>query len=161
MEQNQAQCPNEEIIALLSQIKDNLDKSNRRNRRANLLLFINSLGTILLIAAIVLVAVFVTPRVYSLVNEVESVLQVIEDANISKVAQEIQGFAVTGEAALQSVSDAAGKLRDLDMGSLNSAIDELTGTAKSFSTINFDTMNKAIENLSGITGKMARFFGIN
>ena len=163
MEQNHEMAPNknEEIVALLSQIKDSLEKSNRRERRANLLLFINSLGTILVVAAIIFIAASFAPRIYTVVHEVETVLQVLEDANIDKVAKEIQSFAVTGEQALQSVKEAAGQLQALNMDSLNSAIEQLTGTAKSFATINFDKMNGAIENLNGISAKMARFFGVN
>lgn len=167
MERNPNPSPNQEIVALLTQINDSLARSNRRERRANVLLFINSLGTILLIAAIILAAAVIIPRAQALVNEVESVLQVMQNANLDKVAQEIQGFANIGAEAMEGITEAAGKLKSLDMQALNDAVGELTNTAKSFALINFGNLNDAIANmneaitkLNGITGKMANFFRI-
>ena len=135
---------NDKTLELLEKI----EKTNRRQ-----LLFTQIFCGIALVAAIFCIVALVKvgqvmPRIQEIAGQMQSVLGDMEQAAGQLAELDLQGIAENVEALVGNV----------DMLAI-SAQDSLKQTMTKLDTIDFETLNKAIEDLSAVVEPLAKFFG--
>ncbi len=109
-------------------------------------------------AALLLAFAVALPAAARLSGELSQTLQAVQDADIAALASDIASFTDEAGQALAAVSDAAGSLDELDIESLNLAIEGLGGAVDSLSAIDVEKLNTAISNLNDTVEPFANFF---
>lgn len=141
---------NDQMLELLAKI----EKTNRRQ-----LLFTQILCGLALVAAIFCVAALLQvrqlmPQLEAVITQMQTVLGDMEQV-ASQLAQLDMQSIVTNVEAL--VGDVEGLVGNVD-GLATSAQESLKQTMTKLNAINFEALNKAIEDLAAVVEPLAKFF---
>ena len=143
---------NERTLELLEKI----EKTNRRQ-----LLFTQIFCAIALVAALFCIIALVKvnqllPQIQDITSQMQSVLGNMEQAAGQLAQLDMQSIVANVEALVGDVTDLVGNVDTL----ATSAQESLKQTMTKLDTIDFKTLNKAIEDLSAVIQPLADFFNL-
>lgn len=129
---------NQEMLELLRKI----EKSNRQKAGTNILVCIFMLAAAISCVAICLMIYRLLPQVNSLMGQLETVLSNLEQTSRQLAALDLEAMVSNVDALTVYAQD-----------SLRQTMDKLN-------TIDFETLNKAIEDLAKVIQPLAKFAGM-
>lgn len=143
---------NTHMLELLKQI----EKTNRRQ-----LLFTQILCGIALVAAVFCIAALlqvlqVLPQLEAMVIQMRTVLSNMEEVSAELAQLDMQSIVGNVEGLVNDVEGLVGIVGELT----TSAQDSLKETMTKLGSINFEALNKAIEDLSDVVEPLAKFFNV-
>lgn len=150
---------NKQMLELLEKI----EKTNRRQ-----LLFTQIFCGIALVAAVFCIVTLVKvnqlmPELNAVVTQMQIVLGSMEDVANDLTQLDMQSIVRNVEALVGDIGGLVGNVEDL-VGNVDSlainAQDSLKQTMTKLGAINFETLNKAIEDLAAVVEPLARFFNV-
>ena len=150
---------NTQMLELLAKI----EKTNRRQ-----LLFTQILCGLALVAAIFCVVALLQvrqlmPQLETVMTQMQTVLGNMEQVAGQLAQMDMQSIVTNVEALVEDVSgmmgDVEGLIGNVD-GLATSAQDSLKQTMTKLGAINFETLNKAIEDLAAVVEPLAKFFNV-
>lgn len=143
---------NNQMLELLAKI----EKTNRRQ-----LLFTQILCGLALVAAVFCVVALLQvrqmmPQLNAVITQMQTVLGSMEEVAGELAQLDMQSIVGNVEALVGDVEGLVGNVDDL----ATSAQESLKQTMTKFGAINFETLNKAIEDLAAVVEPLAKFFNV-
>ena len=143
---------NNQMLELLAKI----EKANRRQ-----LLFTQILCGLALVAAVFCVVALLQvrqmmPQLNAVITQMQTVLGSMEEVAGELAQLDMQSIVGNVEALVGDVEGLVGNVDDL----ATSAQESLKQTMTKFGAINFETLNKAIEDLAAVVEPLAKFFNV-
>lgn len=111
-------------------------------------------STVVVVSAVVLV-----PALLTTVTQANQALAIVQEIDVKAITANIDALAIQATETFDSANEAVKVLNALDMDSLNATIAELKTGVASFSKLDIETLNTAIENLNATVEPLAKFFG--
>jgi len=139
-------------LFLLSAEQQKADRSKLKLLRVCAALLGATLALLLVACAIIL------PAALRVSDELSQTLAIVRDADLEGLVTKFQSLTADAGAALSSVGDAVAVLDQVDIASLNLAIEKLNGAVDTLSSIDVDKLNAAISNLNDTVEPFATFF---
>lgn len=149
-----------------NQMLDLLAKIEKTNRRQ--LLFTQILCGLALVAAIFCIVALVQvrqlmPQLQAVITQMQTVLGDMEEVAGELAQLDMQSIVTNVEALVNEVGGMMGDVESL-IGNVNdlatSAQESLKQTMTKLNAINFETLNKAIEDLAAVVEPLAKFFNV-
>jgi len=139
-------------LFLLTAEQQKSERTKLKLLRACTALLAATLALLLIVCAVVL------PAALRVSGELSQTLTIVRDADLDGLVTKLQSFTTDAGAALSAVGDAAKVLDQIDIVSLNLAIEKLQGAVDTLSSIDVDKLNAAISNLNDTVEPFANFF---
>ena len=133
------------------------EQQEKNDKKKLLYLRLICLFLAVIMAAVVLSAVFAGPYVKTAVQDFHAIAEKVRQIDINALTAQMELMMSDATKAINEVRLAAENLTKLDIDGLNGALSELTKTVENLGKMDIEALNSAIEALNSAAQKIANF----
>ena len=133
-----------------------LEQNKQDRKKIRLLYGFIAIALAALLTLVISLAV-ILPSVQAAIADFHAISERLLELDVAALSKDVSQFLSDATRSINSVGDAAGKLENLDIDALNTAIVELTKTVEMLGKMDIDSLNTAIEVFSAAADRLANF----